>query len=86
MAQVIAAFDTPVADHAGRVYLPRVWGERRADGRWEGWIEFQDTTTSHVLTTDRETTQPNLHDLQYWASGLTEVYLEGALDRVGPVT
>ena len=29
----------------------------------------------------RETTQPNLTDLNYWATGLTPVYLEGALAR-----
>ena len=31
--------------------------------------------------TDRETTQPNLRALEYWATGLTPAYLEGALDR-----
>src|SRR4029450_11306906 len=29
----------------------------------------------------REATQPNLTDLRYWATGLTPVYLEGALAR-----
>jgi len=29
----------------------------------------------------RETTQPNLVDLEYWATGLTPVYLDGALRR-----
>ena len=29
----------------------------------------------------RETTQPNRTDAEYWATGLTRVYLEGALDR-----
>jgi hypothetical protein len=34
-----------------------------------------------VLRSARETTQPNLTDLEYWAQGLTPVYLEGALRR-----
>jgi hypothetical protein len=29
----------------------------------------------------RGPTQPNLTDLEYWATGLTAVYLEGALER-----
>jgi hypothetical protein len=33
------------------------------------------------VRTARETTQPNRTDLLYWASGLTAVYLEGALTR-----
>jgi hypothetical protein len=33
------------------------------------------------MRTGRETTQPNRPDLLYWATGLTAVYLEGALDR-----
>ena len=34
-----------------------------------------------VLHSPRETTQPNLAALEYWASGLTPVYLAGALER-----
>lgn len=34
-----------------------------------------------VLRSGRETTQPNLTDLEYWATGVTPVYLEGALER-----
>jgi hypothetical protein len=47
----------------------------------EGWIEFEDTETGDVVRTVRETTQPNLADLRYWATGLSAVYLEGALSR-----
>ena len=36
---------------------------------------------SVVLRSERETTQRDLTDLEYWAGGLTPVYLEGALDR-----
>jgi hypothetical protein len=33
------------------------------------------------LTTGVETTQPNAEALEYWASGLEQIYLEGALKR-----
>jgi hypothetical protein len=70
-----------VAETSGRVYSARVCGRQRADGTWEGWIEFDPVTGGATLRTARETTQPNLHDLEYWATGLTPVYLEGALRR-----
>jgi hypothetical protein len=80
MAQTVAQFDTPVIYH-GTQYRARVCGRQREDGLWEGWIEFENITTGAVLRTVRETTQPNLTDLTYWATGLTPVYLEGALAR-----
>jgi hypothetical protein len=51
------------------------------DGRWEGWIEFTNADTGAVVRSGRETTQPSRDDVMYWATGLTRVYLEGALDR-----
>jgi len=33
------------------------------------------------LTSGRETTQPNRKTLDYWAQGLSKVYLQGALAR-----
>ena len=66
---------------AGEIHAVRVCGRQRDDSRWEGWVEFQPADGSPALRTPRETTQPNLTDLQYWAGGLTPVYLEGALDR-----
>jgi hypothetical protein len=33
------------------------------------------------LHTSRESVQPNRDDLMYWAQGLTQTYLEGALNR-----
>ncbi len=51
------------------------------DGMWEGWIEFVPLGGGRPVHTARETTQPNKKDTVYWASGLTAVYLEGALKR-----
>jgi hypothetical protein len=66
---------------AGLFYDVRICGRQLADRRWEGWIEFDPGDGSPVLRTPRETTQPRLTDLDYWASGLTPVYLDGALTR-----
>ena len=81
MARVVAVFDHPLKLTSGRIYTAQACGRQRDDGRWEGWLEFVPDDMSLVLRTQRETTQRNLADLEYWASGLTPVYLEGALDR-----
>src|SRR4030095_3111189 len=72
-------------------YRVRICACELAEGTWEGWTECDPQDGSPVLRTPRETTQPNRPDLEYWASGLTPVYLEGALRRavqttVEPVT
>ena len=53
------------------------------DGLWHGWLEFEPVDGCNVpaLQSPRETTQPNRTDAVYWATGLTAVYLEGALER-----
>src|SRR5688500_18258319 len=51
------------------------------DGRWEGWVEFIPTAGGTPVRSPRETTQPNRVDAEYWASGLSRTYLEGALER-----
>jgi hypothetical protein len=63
-------------------YAARICGDERIDGTWEGWIEFRPTDPNHpILSTDRETSQPNRTALEYWADGLEPIYLEGALAR-----
>jgi hypothetical protein len=63
-------------------YIVHVCGQERADGTWAGWIEFHPTDAGHpILSTERETSQPNLTALEYWAEGLEPIYLEGALAR-----
>jgi hypothetical protein len=71
----------PLAVSDGTGYMVRICGRQRPDGVWEGWVEFEPDDGSPALRTPRETTQPKLTDLQYWATGLTETYLEGALER-----
>ena len=84
MAETLALFDTPVIDRYGRLYSAKACGRMRDDRLWEGWIEFQNEATGATVRSFRETTQPNLTDLKYWATGLTPVFLEGALDRILP--
>ena len=79
--ELIQQYATAV-EAAGVVYTPQVWGEQRAEGTWEGWIEFHPTGGSgRVLRTGRETTQPDRDALAYWASGLEPLYFDGALER-----
>jgi hypothetical protein len=49
---------------------------------WEGWIEFVPLArTSSPVRSRRESTQPSRESLVYWATGLTPIYLKGALER-----
>jgi hypothetical protein len=65
----------------GRVYIAQACGRQREDGIWEGWLEFVPQDGSDAVRSQRETTQPSFADLEYWATGITPVYLEGALER-----
>ena len=81
MAEVIMVYDTPVLDD-GRRYDARVVGREADDGMWEGWIEFLPAEAdAPLLVTGVESRQPAREHLVYWSTGLTSVYLEGALAR-----
>jgi hypothetical protein len=81
MAEVFASFAGPVNDELGSYYA-RAVGRHAPDNMWEGWIEFVPAGgRGDVLITGVETRQPAREHLAYWATGLTEVYLEGALSR-----
>lgn len=79
--EVLRQYAEVVRDAAGQGYLARASGRSRADGTWEGWLEFTPPQGVPVLRTGRETTQPDREALAYWASGLEPVYLDGALTR-----
>jgi hypothetical protein len=87
MAEVLTSFSTPVTDEFGS-YYPRAVGRLAPDGMWEGWIEFVPADGgSDVLVTPVESRQPERQHLVYWATGLSQVYMEGALVRArNPVT
>jgi hypothetical protein len=79
-SKILVEFDEPVEGDDGRPYRARVVGAETSLGHWEGWLEFT-TSGDETYSSGRETTQPNYIDLGYWATGLTRVYLQGALRR-----
>jgi hypothetical protein len=81
MAETLLQYQKPVPAPNGRIYEARACGGPMAGGTWEGWIEFVPVDGGAPLRSPRETTQPNRTDTEYWATGLTPVYLEGALAR-----
>ncbi|HUF93799.1 MAG TPA: hypothetical protein VMR23_15590 [Candidatus Limnocylindria bacterium] len=81
MARVLLRYQTTLATSGGRTYRPRACGRERPDGMWEGWLEFVPDDGTRAVRSGRETSQPNLVDLEYWATGVTPVHLEGALAR-----
>ena len=81
MAEVLVAFEHPVADASGS-YWARAVGRRADDGMWEGWLEFESVgSPREMLVTSVESRQPEKVHLVYWATGLLPTYLEGALAR-----
>lgn len=81
MPEILVKFDESIRDPAGVTYFAQAVGRDREDGLWEGWLEFIGTNERTSFHSGRETTQPNRKDLEYWAQGLTKVYLQGALVR-----
>jgi hypothetical protein len=81
MTELIREFTNTVEDPEGRSFTARVMAETAADGMWEGSISFTPRAGGSVLWALKETRQSEREDLEYWASGLTYAYLEGALAR-----
>lgn len=80
MAELIQTYAETLRDARGEKYTAHAYGEARAGGLWEGWLEFH-SAAGAVRRTGRETTQPDRDALAYWASGLEPVYLDGAFAR-----
>ena len=83
MSEILVKFDEPVMNPRGEMFFAEAVGrQRQEDGLWEGWLEFEALAPSGgSISSLRETTQPNRRDLEYWAQGLSMVYLQGALAR-----
>lgn len=88
MPETLVQFQTPIVAPDDTVYSARACGAAASDGLWQGWLEFTPVDGGDTVRSGRETTQPNRADTLYWATGLSPVYLEGALKRAldGPVT
>jgi hypothetical protein len=81
VAEVLVEFSEPVSAKDGQAYVAQACGSETGTGLWQGWIEFLPVGGGDPVRSGRETTQPNRQDTEYWATGLTAVYLEGALNR-----
>jgi hypothetical protein len=69
-------------DAEGRRYVAVIHGREADSGLWEGWIEFVGLDGEESrLSAVNETTQPDRRAIDYWASGLEPLYLEGAFIR-----
>jgi hypothetical protein len=81
MAERVHEFANRVAGTDGSEYIARAFAEKRANV-WIGWLEFRPVTgKGQPLRTGEETSQPTREAVEYWATGLEPVYLEGALER-----
>lgn len=81
MAEVLVEYPDVIPGDDGKDYRARACAAEVSANSWQGWIEFESTDGESVTRSPRETTQPNRTDTLYWATGITPVYLEGALRR-----
>jgi hypothetical protein len=83
MVELIQEFAFEVrSEEDGQTYVVRAYGAPQAQSPlWDAWLVFFPEDGGEPLVGDRETAQQR-SDLLYWASGLEDVYLEGALERV----
>ena len=64
---------------AGAEYIVRACGEQGADGFWNGWLEFHDTTETMPPIRDGRPTRHRDHGaLTRWAAGLEKRDFERA--------
>jgi hypothetical protein len=80
MSETVLTFQRPVVSADGTEYEARACAGEMPNGMWQGWLEFV-PRGGGAIRSPRETTQPNRDDVVYWATGLSDVYLEGALKR-----
>jgi hypothetical protein len=81
MAEILVVLPDVRAAENGQTYTTQAVGAETPLGQWEAWIEFIPLDGGPPATSPRETTQPNRVAAVYWATGLTAIYLEGALAR-----
>lgn len=81
MDQLLQQFEAPIHDASGNTYFIHLYGRARPGDTWQGWLVFERAGDRRRFATGVETTQPNGEAIVYWATGLEEVYFEGALER-----
>jgi hypothetical protein len=85
MADLLREYPKLVGGTDDRAYVAQAWTRQMDDGRWEAWLVFVPVDGGQALRTERETTQSSREAALYWSSGVTPVYLEGALGRSFPL-
>lgn len=85
MIVFVTELEHRAATDSGVRHRARIFAAQR-DEVWEAWIVFEPESGGEPLPSDRETTQPNIEAVEYWASGLSPVYLDGALRRAQALT
>ena len=81
MIELVRKYQNLVSAADGSRYVACAFAASQPDGLWQGWFAFFPVADGETLTTDRETTQSKLSDVEYWASGIEPIYLDGALGR-----
>lgn len=79
--QLVREFTPILEGPDGEQYVARAYMAQQPGGLWEAWLVFFSVRTGTALATDRETTQSTREHVLYWATGLGETYLVGALER-----
>jgi len=77
--KLIHSFSATVTDETGTPWSAEAYGAP-TNNLWLGWIVFTNQA-GETVETDTETTQPDRAALEYWASGVEPIYLDGALAR-----
>lgn len=81
MERLLQQFEKPIADASGVLYTVYLYGRSRPGDTWQGWLSFERVSDGRRFVTDVETTQSNAEGILYWATGLTDAYFDGALER-----
>lgn len=80
MDQLLQQFEQPVT-RGNESYAVYVYGRSRPADTWQGWLVFERTRDGQRFTTPVETTQSSAQGVIYWATGLSNAYFDGALQR-----
>lgn len=83
VGEVLLEYRSFVCARDGQAYRVLAYGGAASDGtrRWQGWLEFLPAAGGPRVRTACETSQPNKMCTVYWSTGLTQAYLQGALER-----
>jgi hypothetical protein len=75
MPEMLRECPTLVGGVDDDAYVAQIWAREMSDGLWEAWPR----------RTNCDTTQSTRAAIEYWASSVTSIYLQGAFARSRPV-